>query len=209
MNMENIAMRFQHQSPTGFQIESFAVGPFQCNCSLLWDTITQEALVIDPGDDFPRIQAHLQKQNLKVKAILHTHAHLDHVGASLNLRKMTLAPLALHPQDRFLWEHIPMQGQFFGLKLQDFPAWQVDLNDEQIFNIGSCSFLLENILFSGDTLFQGSIGRTDLWGGNFSVLSHSIKERLYTLDSDTLVICGHGPHTKIGVEKKENPFVTV
>lgn len=207
-----------------FSLKTFPVGTLQCNCTLLWDPQTLETIVIDPGDDFQVIKSEIEKNKLHVKTILHTHAHFDHVGASQELADWSKAPLLLHEQDRFLWENFKLQGQFFGFNLTSLPAWNKNLEDEMEITLGShklktlytpghtpgsCSFVIQNILFSGDTLFQGSVGRTDLWGGDFQKLSRSIKERFYTLDKDTTVICGHGPQTMIGVERKKNPFVTL
>jgi glyoxylase-like metal-dependent hydrolase (beta-lactamase superfamily II) len=117
-----------------------------------------------------------------------------------------------------------MQGQFFGFNLKALPPWSQDLHDEEEFEFGkfklktlhtpghtpgSCSFVADDILFSGDTLFQNSIGRTDLWGGDSQLIQSSIRDRLYSLDPDTRVICGHGADTKIGTERRTNPFVSI
>lgn len=210
-------------SSRGFERLSFPVGPLGCNCSLLWDPLSKEALIVDPGDEFQKIQKAVQKHELKIKYILHTHAHFDHVGATRAVHEWTRAPMLLHPADRFLWENVPMQGKFFQMSLEGLPAWNEDLEHERSFKVGayelktlytpghtpgSCCFVIDHLLFAGDTLFQNSIGRTDLWGGDFQKISVSIKERLYTLDDDTHVICGHGPDTQIGVEKRTNPFVS-
>ena len=207
-----------------FSVKSFPVGPLGCNCSLVWDPESLEAIVVDPGDDFPKIQKAIETANLKVKFVVHTHAHFDHIGASQEVHEFTKAPLLLHPGDQFLWENVTMQGKFFHLNLKPLPRWSENLEDDREFSIGryqlktlftpghtpgSCCFVLEDILFAGDTLFRGSVGRTDLWGGDFDLLSKSIKERLYRLDEDTQVICGHGPGTKIGLEKHSNPYVNV
>jgi len=218
-------MLFNFESPnSGLRLKTFSVGPLQCNCSILWDTTTSEGILIDPGADFPKIQKEIEAVGAKIKYIVHTHAHFDHIGASNESRQWTQAPLCLHPEDRFLWENVAMQGQLFGMKTSALPSWNEDLEHEKDFSMGglklttlftpghtpgSCSFAMENLVFAGDTLFLGSIGRTDLWGGNFDQLSSSVKTRLYQLDEDTTVICGHGPNTKIGIEKRSNPFVQV
>lgn len=217
-------MNFTHTSPSGFHVHSFSVGPLGCNCSIICDPETSEAVLVDPGDDFSKIQANIETIGAKIKYIVHTHAHFDHIGASRQAAEASKAPLYLHPEDRFLWENMSMQGKMFGMTFAPQPDFTVNLEDELEMRIGkhslktlftpghtpgSCSFHIQDILFSGDTLFQRSIGRTDLWGGDFSVISRSIKERLYSLDGDTVVVCGHGPNTRIGVERKTNPFVSL
>ncbi|MDB5038641.1 MAG: uncharacterized protein JWQ35_2169 [Bacteriovoracaceae bacterium] len=210
------------KSSLSLKTKTFAVGPLGCNCSLVVDPQTKEAILIDPGDDFERIKREIEEAKAIVKFIVHTHAHFDHVGATEAAQKWTKAPTLLHPNDRFLWENVTMQGKFFQINLKPLPPWSEDLEDEKEFNIGghifktlftpghtpgSCCFVLNDTVFAGDTLFRGSVGRTDLWGGDFDEISKSIKDRLYQLDGDTKVICGHGPETKIGVEKRSNPFV--
>lgn len=210
------------QSAEGFHYLTLPVGPLQCNCSILWDQNSREALLVDPGDDFPKIKQHIEARGLSIKAVVHTHAHFDHIGASRAVHEWTKAPLCLHPADKMLWDNMEMQGQAFGFELEKTIPWQKDLADEEDFAFGpykmktlytpghtpgSCSFSVGEVLFAGDTLFKGSIGRTDLWGGDFGTLQRSIKERLYTLDSDTRVITGHGPPTQIGVEQRSNSFV--
>jgi glyoxylase-like metal-dependent hydrolase (beta-lactamase superfamily II) len=216
-------MKFDFESSLGFRVRSFSVGRLQCNCSLVWDPTSKEAILVDPGDEAAKIKTAIAHEGLQVKAIVHTHAHFDHVGASAEMAASTQAPLYLHPEDRFLWENLPMQGQLFGMKLEPLPSWSADLSDEQTIKFGrfelktlftpghtpgSCCFSINEILFSGDTLFRGSVGRTDLWGGDFDTISKSIKSRLYSLDQDTTVICGHGENTQVGVERRSNPFIT-
>jgi glyoxylase-like metal-dependent hydrolase (beta-lactamase superfamily II) len=205
-----------------FLIKSFPVGPLGCNCSLVYDPASGESALVDPGDEFEKIKKTIETAGVTVKYILHTHAHFDHIGASEALHRWTQAPLLLHPGDEFLWENVQMQGKFFQMNLKPLPRWTENLEDEKEFQIGkhklktlftpghtpgSCCFVLGDTLFSGDTLFQGSIGRTDLWGGDHELIVSSIKDRLYRLDEDTRVICGHGPETKIGVEMRSNAFV--
>lgn len=212
------------QSPLGFEYSSFPVGPLQCNCSLIWDPKTREAILVDPGDEATAIKEVIEKNSLQVKAILHTHAHFDHIGASAVMHRDSGAPMYLHPDDKPLWDNILLQGQVFGFAVEPTIPWQTDLTDDLeitfgAFNMrtlhtpghspGSCSFAVGDLLLAGDTLFKGSIGRTDLWGGDFSLISKSIKERLYTLDPDTHVITGHGPSTIVGVERKSNAFVRI
>ncbi len=216
-------MTTQSLSGQDWEVLTFPVGPYGCNCSILWHTTSRDALVIDPGGDFPKIYREIESRQLVVRQILHTHAHFDHWGASRELHTVTKAPLALHPGDDPLWNNWAEQARRFGQPLQDPGPYHHALQDTEEFRLGShalqClhtpghtpgsfSFVIEDLAFTGDTLFHGSVGRTDLWGGDFSLISRSIKNRLYTLDSSTRVITGHGPMTEIGYEKKYNSFVT-
>ncbi|MBI2058764.1 MAG: MBL fold metallo-hydrolase [Nitrospirae bacterium] len=208
-------------------LETAVVGPFQCNCYILGDESTREALVIDPGDETERIDAILKRHNLIVKAILHTHAHLDHIGGTRKLQASTNARVYLHPDDDFLFKMLPAQAALLGIRPSlaaqiDGPSKDGDgftagsLQLEAIHTPGhtpgSLTFRLANgagdKLFTGDTLFLGSIGRTDLWGGSFDDIMKSIRERLLRLDDETVVYPGHGPATTIGRERKTNPFIT-
>ncbi|MFN8615195.1 MAG: MBL fold metallo-hydrolase [Vampirovibrionales bacterium] len=210
-------------------IESFAVGPLQCNCTLIGHKATGTAVVIDPGGHPDKILKKLEKHQLTLTRILHTHAHFDHFLASGILRTKTQASLALHPQDRFLWDMLPLQCSLFGIELPKSPMpppdqsleheeplatqWGTDLHGQCVHTPGhtpgSCCFHFPQaqLLVGGDTLFKGSVGRTDLWGGNFKQLENSIQSRLYTLDEATTVIAGHGPSTTIGEELRHNAVV--
>lgn len=207
-------------------IETFPVGPLQCNCTILGDPETGEAIVIDPGDEAMQVLKRLSAHGLKPKAILITHTHLDHVGGNHEVREKTGARVMLHEKDLPLYDNLAMQAQMIGL---DPPVrGKVDEHIHQgdvIFfggkgdsievlhtpghTPGSCSFFLgsRNLLFSGDTLFSGSIGRTDLWGGDFDTEIRSIRERLLPLPDKTRVIAGHGPDTTIALERESNPFL--
>jgi hydroxyacylglutathione hydrolase len=206
-------------------IETFPVGPLQCNCSIVACTETREALVIDPGGDAPQILKYLQQHNLQAKYLLHTHAHFDHVGATAEVKAATGASILLHPGDQWLYDNISLQGRIFGIQTADPTPVDLELQDEMplIFGKeqslvlhtpghtpGSCCFHLsgeQSYLFSGDTLFKGSIGRSDLWGGDHETLLRSIKQRLLRLDESTTVYTGHGPQTTLWHEKKHNPFL--
>lgn len=217
-------MEMSFESSSGIKVLSFPVGRLNCNCSILWDPQSLEAVLVDPGDEADKIKTKIESRGLKVKYILHTHAHFDHIGASELMHRDLGAELYLHEEDRDLWENIEMQGQMFGMKLKKIQADFKALEDLQDFQIGrekvstlytpghtpgSCCFSIGEFVFSGDTLFRGSVGRTDLWRGDFGQISQSIKSRLYRLDPDTTVIPGHGPVTQIGIERRENPFVTI
>ena len=204
--------------------KTFPVGALGCNCTLIADMQSQEALVIDPGDDFDDIWSLIQEHSLSVQAIVHTHAHIDHIGATAQLAEATKAKTYLHPEDTFLHQILAEQAQMIGLPAPKSGPIDGALADDSSFKFGdyelgvlhtpghtpgSVCFCLENhdLCFSGDTLFSGSIGRTDLWGGDFALLEKSIKERLYTMNGAVEVIPGHGPNTHIDVERRSNPFV--
>jgi glyoxylase-like metal-dependent hydrolase (beta-lactamase superfamily II) len=205
-------------------LESFPVGPLGCNCSIVACTETKEAAIIDPGGDVDEIISRLKKHGLTAKYLLHTHAHLDHIMGSKGMREKTGALICLNKEDQFLYDKLTMQAGMFGFPAEDPLPVDRFLNDEEHFDIGdlrayvihrpghtpgSCCFSLaekESVLFSGDTLFNHSIGRTDLWGGSFEQIIDSISQRLFKLDDSTRVIAGHGPDTDIWSEKKENPF---
>ena len=205
-------------------VETFPVGPLQCNCTILADPVSREAVVIDPGDEPERILRVLESMQLTPVALLHTHAHLDHITASRAVKEATGAPIRLHPDDRPLYDALPEQAAFFGFRAEEPLPPDAPLADGEIVRFGphrlraihtpghtpgSTCFLLEGdtpTLFSGDTLFRRSIGRTDLWGGDQDKILESIRGRLFALDGGTPVVCGHGPGTTIAEEKRLNPF---
>ena len=205
-------------------VETIPVGPLQCNCTILGDLVSRKAIVVDPGGDSEILLERLVELNLHVERIIHTHAHLDHFLASGKMKEATGAKLALHREDLFLWDMLEDQCRMFGIPFEPPPPpdqWleneeEIDLNDLQGKALhtpghtpGSMCFLFESqkLLIAGDTLFQGSIGRTDLWGGDFKKIEKSIQEKLYTLDEETSVITGHGESTSIGHEMRANSFV--
>lgn len=207
------------------QVETLAVGPFQANCVLLGCPATGEAIVVDPGDEGGRVVQRLQRLGWSAKRILLTHAHIDHVGGVQAVRLSSGAPVALHPDDRPLFDRVGPQGMAFGLSTEqpDPPDEELADGGEITFGAGHRLVVLHtpghspggvclhlpdaNVLVAGDTLFAGSIGRTDLWGGDHATLIRSIRERLLELPPATRVICGHGPETTIGDEAQRNPFV--
>ena len=209
--------------------EVLVVGALQCNCSILGDEETREAIVIDPGDEVERILAVLKKHTLKAKYILNTHAHFDHVGNCRELKETTGAEIWLHKADLPIYESAPRQAAMFamyGVKpirmtavdqfMRDADGVQVGKIAAQVIHTpghtpGSLSLHVpqsnSDVLFAGDTLFNGSIGRTDLPGGDFHQILKSIKDRLFAFDDDTEVWPGHGPKTTIGWERRTNPFL--
>ncbi|WP_336512645.1 MBL fold metallo-hydrolase [Stutzerimonas stutzeri] len=211
-------------SDTGHTLisETFAVGPLQCNCTIVGDPLTGRAIVVDPGGDPQRILARIEALGLRVVSIIHTHAHLDHFLASGQIKERTGATLHLHKDDQFLWDSLEQQCALFGVPYVPVPApdfWLVD--DEALacgcgvalhtpgHTPGSMSFWFPDakLLLAGDTLFRRGIGRTDLWGGDYATIERSIRQRLYRLDEDAIVITGHGPQTRLGDEMRDNPFV--
>jgi len=204
--------------------KTFSVPPLGCNCSIVGDPVTRQAVVVDPGGAHQHILREVRALGLTVRMILHTHAHFDHFLASGEMQKATGAMLCLHEDDRELWGMLDIQCRMFGVPYVPVPPPDYWLKDEEKLLIGeltavalhtpghtpgSMSFHVPdgNLVLAGDTLFRGSIGRTDLWGGDFDAIERSIHERLYTLPESTLVITGHGPETEIGWEKHSNQFV--
>ena len=211
-------------------IEVIPVGPFQCNCIIVGDPLTHEAIVIDPGDETQKITDRLNSQHLKVKSILHTHTHIDHIGGTTALQKETNARVLLHKEDLFLYEKIDEQAAFLRLPpskaMTPIPPDEFLVDGQSIeagaiggtvihspgHTPGSCGFFFPKlsttgILCPGDTLFAGSIGRTDLWKGNYDQEISSIKKKYLTLPDEVVIIPGHGPNTTIGKERNSNPFL--
>lgn len=208
---------------------SFPIGSYQCNCTVIFHKETKKAIVIDPGNDLPILQRVLDHFGLTPIHLLHTHAHFDHIGQSDELRMKTGAKLCLHKGDQFLYDMLPMQGKFFGQTVGQPGPIDEHIEHENEYGTqihqkdfikaihtpghtpGSTSFYTEAfgtpLLLSGDTLFNQSIGRTDLPGGDGNLIIKSIKERLMNLPDETEVITGHGPTTNIKKEKTTNPFL--
>ena len=204
--------------------EILPVGALQCNCSIIGDEATHEAMVIDPGDEIESILVRVRKHHLQVKQIVITHAHIDHVGGAMKLRAATGAPILLNQNDYALLKMLDVQAAWIGAappgKVQiDHNIGQADtlkagsLTANVIFTPGHTEgsvclyFPAEKLLIAGDTLFARSIGRTDLPGGSFEKIMRSLRDRVLSLPDDTVVIPGHGPRTTIGVERGENPFL--
>ena len=204
--------------------EIIPVGPLQCNCSIIGDEATREAMVIDPGDDINDILALIRKHNLQVKQIVITHAHIDHVGGAMKLRAATGAPILLNQNDYALLKMLDMQAAWVGMaspgKVEiDHSVAQADtvkagsLEAQVIHTPGHTEgsvclyFPAQKKLIAGDTLFAGSIGRTDLPGGSFEKIIDSLHEKVLALPDETVVVPGHGPLTTIGEERESNPFL--
>ena len=216
--------------------QTFPVGALGCNCTIVSCPETREALVIDPGDEAPAILDALARDGLRAVKIVHTHAHFDHVMATGDVSRSTGADVLLHHEDRWLYDNAAMQAELFGLARVRRggagggltpPAPTLELRGDEAITFGRhevraihtpghtpgsiCLYFEESgappLLFAGDTLFKGSIGRTDLWGGSMPAIQHSIRDRVLTLPETTLVIPGHGDETTVGAEREDNPFV--
>jgi len=205
-------------------LETFPVGPLQCNCTILGDPLTHEAIVIDPGEEISRIYGRLTELGLKLAQILITHAHIDHIGGALKLKRLTGAPILLNENDLPLLKIMEEQAGWLGVEtpeteapdgsladglrvgLENFPAQVVHTPGH---TQGSVCLYFQplELLVAGDTLFAGSIGRTDLPGGDGRQILQSIHHRLLVLPEETIVLPGHGPVTTIGEEKRRNPFL--
>lgn len=207
--------------------ETFPAGAFECNCTILACGDTKDAVVIDPGGEVERIAEIVAQYDLTVRAIIHTHAHLDHIYCTRDVKEAHGGSVCLHRGDGFLYDGFATQAAMFGWKVRPttpVERWiehgdRIEMGKRELSVIhtpghtpGSVCFEIVDpdagrLLFAGDTLFRGSVGRTDLPGGDSELLAKSIRERLYTLDLDSVVIPGHGPTTKLGDEARSNPFV--
>jgi hydroxyacylglutathione hydrolase len=229
--------------------EVLPVGMLQCNCSILGDTLTCEAIVVDPGDDVDRIVEILKRHQLKVRAIVSTHTHIDHVGGLAKLHRLSGAPVLIHRDDLELYLHLNIQADWLGVETPEVTSIKDFVKDGDVLSWGgfgaqvlhtpghtpgSISLVVDSKmprgadepatliheskarpphisspvhLIAGDTLFQGSIGRTDLWGGSYPQILNSIREKLLILPEDALVYPGHGSLTTIGAERANNPFL--
>jgi hydroxyacylglutathione hydrolase len=204
--------------------EILPVGPLQCNCSVIGDEATREAMVIDPGDDIEDVLAIIRKHNLQVKQIVITHAHIDHVGGAMKLRAATGAPILLNQNDEALLKMLDAQAAWIGMAAPGKVEIEQSVGDSDTVTAGTLRasvihtpghtegsvclyFPAEKKLIAGDTLFAGSIGRTDLPGGSFDKIIRSLRDKVLALPDDTVVVPGHGPITTIGEERESNPFL--
>ena len=204
--------------------ETLPVGLLKCNCSIFGDEQSREAIVIDPGDNIDAILAVLEKHSLRVKAIMITHAHIDHIGGAAKLKAATGAPVLMNAGDQELYDHLDVQASWLGMEAPSRTEIDSAIQDSDTLTLGPAEFRVldtpghtqgsisiwipaENKLIAGDTLFRDSIGRTDLPGGNSRQILRSIEDKLLPLPEETIVIPGHGPNTTIGREKERNPFL--
>ena len=204
--------------------EIIRVGPLQCNCSIIGDETTREAMVIDPGDEIEDVLALVRKHNLQVKQIVITHAHIDHVGGAMKLRAATSAPILLNQNDYALLKMLDVQATWIGVPAPGKVEIDRSVTTGETVSAGSHTaqilhtpghtegsiclyFAPEKKLIAGDTLFAGSIGRTDLPGGDMQKILRSLHTTLLTLPDETVVIPGHGQLTTIGAERESNPFL--
>ena len=205
-------------------LETFPVGPLRCICTILGDEVTHEAMVVDPGDNIPEILSRLQKHGLSVRQIVVTHAHIDHVGGAALLKRVTGAPVFLNQQDLGLLGAMEIQAGWLGIPTPKvvppdasaddgltvgLPTLQAEVIHTPGHTPGSICLLFpkHGLLLAGDTLFAGSIGRTDLPGGDGRQILRSLRDRLLVLPDATRVLPGHGPDTTIGEERQSNPFL--
>lgn len=204
--------------------EILPVGMLQCNCSIFGDEQTREAIVIDPGDNIDEILVILARHKLKLKAIVITHAHIDHIGGAAKLKKATGAPVHMNQKDQALYDQMEMQANWLGMRPPSTTEIDANVREGDSLSLGATEFQVIETpghtqgsisvwipaakkLIAGDTLFRDSIGRTDLPGGDSRQILQSIHDKLLTLPDEAIVVPGHGANTTIGRERTENPFL--
>ncbi len=204
--------------------EIFPVGPLACNCSVIGDEQSREAMVIDPGDNIEQVVAILERHGLTVKQIVITHAHIDHIGGAAKLKRLTGAPVLLNANDQPLLKMLDVQATWVGMRPPEQAVIDASLTTGDKVQAGNLVadvlhtpghtegsiciyFPAEKKLIAGDTLFAGSIGRTDLPGGSYKKIMQSLHGPVLALPDDTIVVPGHGPLTTIGEERDSNPFL--
>jgi hydroxyacylglutathione hydrolase len=217
-----IAIYFYQGAKKNMELYRIIVGQLEVNCFILADKNTKEAVIIDPGEDAQDILKIIKEYGLTIKYIVNTHGHFDHIGANKALKEATGAALLIHEGDAMLMQSAPLQASAFGMESGPSPKADRYVKHGDILTAGEISLtvlhtpghspggislLEQGVVFTGDTLFAGSIGRSDLPGGDLMTLIRSIRKNLLTLPDDTKVFCGHGPATTIGDERKENPFL--
>jgi glyoxylase-like metal-dependent hydrolase (beta-lactamase superfamily II) len=210
--------------PSHLLRQTFPVGPLRCNCTILANLTSREALVVDPGDEIDDILARLARHHLALKQIIVTHAHIDHIGGAAQLKRVTGAPVLFHQADLPILDMLEMQAGWLGIPTPEKVVLDQSASDGLAAGItgleaevihtpghtpGSICLLFpkQELLLAGDTLFAGSVGRTDLPGGDTQALLHSIHTRLLLLPERTLVVPGHGEETMLGKERETNPFL--
>jgi hydroxyacylglutathione hydrolase len=226
------SVRAKNATPRELIHITLPVGMLQCNCTIIGDLLTREALVIDPGDEVTRIMDLLGRHKLTVKAIISTHAHIDHVGGLSKLHRFTGAPVLMHQEDLPLYQAMDVQAAFLGVPAPEITTIDNLLKEGDTLRWGDyqariihtpghtpgsvCLYVPQEAgavtlaapqLLAGDTLFAGSIGRTDLWGGSMPQIMDSLRSKLLQLPDSTIVYPGHGPATTIGTERHTNPFL--
>lgn len=203
-------------------IKKLTVGPIMANCFIVGCDQTREAAVIDPGDEADRILLTLAEAKLTVTHIINTHGHFDHVGANRRMKQATGAPILIHALDAPMLHLLSRSAAAWGMSAENSPPPDRTIDEGDTISVGTITFKVihtpghtpggvslhaDGYLFVGDTLFAGSVGRTDFPGGDFDTLKSSIQEKLFTLGDEVQVFTGHGPETTIGEEKRHNPFV--
>lgn len=203
---------------------TLTVGPLEVNCYIIWDSLTREAFIIDPGGEADKIREVVKKEGLKVRYIVNTHGHFDHVGADGELKAAFNAPVAIHGKDVPLLEDAHEHGLFFGVETPKQPAPDILLEGGEELKAGGLTLGVihtpghtkggiclyarkEGLLFTGDTLFSGSVGRSDFEGGSHEELMDSITEKILPLGDGVSVLPGHGPRSTVGEERESNPFI--
>ena len=206
-------------------VEMLIVSPFQENCYVIGDEETMTGAIIDPGDEAARIALTVERVGLEISQIIVTHSHIDHVGAVAQLVDEYMCPVLMHEEAEAMLKTVPQQAMMMGMRFGKVPKVDRHVGDDEVLEVGSLqlqslytpghapghlAFLVEDegIVFSGDALFAGSVGRVDLPGGSMEVLMRSISEKLLTLPDETRVLSGHGPETTVGRERVSNPFLT-
>ena len=206
-------------------VEMLIVSPFQENCYVIGDEESMTGAIIDPGDEAARIALTVERVGLEISQIIVTHSHIDHVGAVAQLVDEYMCPVLMHEEAEAMLKTVPQQAMMMGMRFGKVPKVDRHVGDDEVLEVGSLrlrslytpghapghlAFLVEGegIVFSGDALFAGSVGRVDLPGGSMEVLMRSISERLLTLPDETRVLSGHGPETTIGRERMANPFLS-
>ncbi len=206
-------------------VEMLTVSPFQENCYVIGDEESMTGAIIDPGDEATRIALTVERVGLEISQIIVTHSHIDHVGAVAQLVDEYMCPVLMHAEAEAMLKTVPQQAMMMGMRFGKIPNADLHVGDDEVLEVGSLrlrsmytpghapghlAFFVEDegLVFSGDALFAGSVGRVDLPGGSMKVLMRSISERLLTLPDETRVLSGHGPETTIGRERVANPFLS-